>query len=157
MLLKNGFKCVSGRYNHELFQKESIEGPALEPPYIYPTGLVELPIQSTTDRHWFDDLRCADREAYNEWRRECGHRAVPEGWDCSWTDASALRDWSNYNLAVADFAHEHRLLWVACRHPYSHYLHDPHNLTLPALLEHWRKKTEKVLFCTLKDVSRLIT
>ena len=75
------------------------------------------------------------------------------GWQCPWTAPGALDDWIDYHGQCLDFAYEQRLLWVAVWHPYSHYLHDPDNRVLPALLEHARSKPEPVFLGTLRDVA----
>ena len=43
------------------------------------------------------------------------------------------------------------LLWVPVWHPYTHYLHDPENRALPALLAQAQAKSEPVLICTVRD------
>ena len=157
--LKNGFKWVSGRYNHGLYaqgQRFAVEASSAEPVYAYPTGLIELPVQGYTDRDWFDNLKCVDADAYAAWRREYGHKPVPQGWRCPWTHPNALNEWIAYNLAAADYAYENRLLWIPVWHPYSHYLHDPDNLMLTALLEHCAGKPEKVWICTVRDAVEMI-
>jgi hypothetical protein len=50
-----------------------------------------------------------------------------------------------------DIAYEQRLVWVACWHPYSHYLHDPENRMLPAMLQHCAAKPERVWVGTFRD------
>ena len=159
VILKNGFRWVSGRYNHDLYsqgQQFAVEASTREPVYAYPTGLIELPVQGYTDRAWFDALQCVDADAYAVWRREYGHEPVPQGWRCLWTPPNALDEWIAYNLAAADFAYENRLLWIPVWHPYSHYLHDPDNRMLQALLQHCAGKPEKVWVCTVRDAARML-
>lgn len=158
VIQKNGFKWVSGRFTGQLLGRRgstSTEGPALEPPYAYPTGLIEWPIQAATDRTWFDTLRCTDAEAYARWRKECGHKPIPKGWRAPWTDKDALDERIRYNQAVADFAYERSLACCLCWHPYSHYVHDPDNRALPALLAHCAAKPEKVWVCTMRDLVQM--
>ena len=159
VILKNGFRWVSGRYNHDIYsQGEGFarEASLREPVYAYPTGLIELPVQGYTDRAWFDWQECTDPDAYTAWRRAHGHKPVPPGWRCPWTAPDALERWIAYNLAAADFAYEHRLLWIPVWHPYSHYLHDPENRMLPALLEHCAAKPEKVWVCSVRDAAEML-
>ena len=126
-------------------------------PYSYPTGLIELPIQGWMDRGYFDMFKCVDQEAYDDWRAEHGHKPVPGDWKCPWTDDDALDGWIEYNLAALDFAYDNRLLWVPTWHPYSHYLHDPQNRMLPALLERARSKSEKVHVGTVRDAVQMLS
>ncbi len=154
VILDNGFRWVSGRYNHALYSQGlqfGLEAAAREPIYSYPSGLIEMTVQGYTDRAWFDTMKCIDAEAYQAWRVIEGHQPVPDGWQCPWTAPEALDEWIAHNLAAADFAYDNRLLWVPVWHPYTHYLHDPDNRMLPALLEHCAAKPEPVLVCTLRD------
>jgi hypothetical protein len=84
-------------------------------------------------------------------RGTSGSEPVPDGWTCPWTDSAALDGWIDYNLAALDHAYEHGLLWVPVWHPYTHYLHDPENRALPALLAHAQAKPEPVLICTVRE------
>ena len=68
----------------------------------------------------------------------------------------ALDEWIDYNLSVLDYTYEHGLLWVPVWHPYSHYLHDPENRTLPALLNHAAAKPDKVWVCTVRDAAGML-
>jgi peptidoglycan/xylan/chitin deacetylase (PgdA/CDA1 family) len=159
VILDNGFRCVSGEFDYEILKQDYtyfISAPSRNLPFAYPTGLIEVPFQGWTDRTWFDTYKLKDAEAYARWRKEYGHRPVPKGWNCPWTQPDALNEWIKLNLACLDYAYEHRLLWVVCWHPYSHYLHDPQNKMLPALLEAASNKPEKVWICTLRDVLRYI-
>ncbi len=157
VILDNGFHWVSCEYNFRVTPAsymEAISGPAQEVCYAYNSGLVELPIMSLTDRNFFDSLMCVDRAACDAWRQELGHRALPDGRaKAPWTREDALERWIEYNLATAEFACEHRLLWVAAWHPYTHLVHDPHNRTLPALLE-WASERDDVVVCTLRDAAQ---
>lgn len=158
-ILKNGFRWVTCHMDTTM-GKDGLDHDAAAPsrltPYAYPTGLIEIPIQGWMDRAYFDRFRCVDGEAYAEWRSEYGHKPVPEGWTCPWTDRAALDGWIDYNLAAFDFAYENGLLWVPTWHPYSHYLHDPENRALPALLEHARSKPRKVHLGTVRDAVKML-
>jgi len=156
VILDCGFRWVSCRYDATLQDHDpryAVEAPARDLPYAYPTGLVEFPIQGYSDRVWFDTVHCVDQPAYAAWRAAHGHRPVPSGWRrAPWTHPEALDRWISYNLAVADFVYQRRLAWVPCWHPYSHYLHDPENRMLPALLEHCAAKPERAWVCTMRDL-----
>jgi len=154
VILDNGFRWVSCEYNFRVGPDDymqTVSGPAREVCYAYDTGLIELPIMSLTDRNFFDSLMCVDRPAYDAWRAEHGHQPVGEGWQkAPWTREDALKRWIEHNLAVADFVYEHGLLWVIAWHPYSHYLHDPDNQMLGALLT-WAEIHDDAVVCTLRD------
>lgn len=158
-ILNNGFGWVTCHMDTTM-GKDGPDHDAAAPsrlqPYAYPTGLVEIPIQGWMDRSYFDMFRCVDREAYAAWRSEHGHKPVPDGWTCPWTDSRALDGWISYNLAAFDFAYANRLLWVPTWHPYSHYLHDPDNHMLPRLLEHARSKPEQVHIGTVRDAVKML-
>jgi peptidoglycan/xylan/chitin deacetylase (PgdA/CDA1 family) len=163
IIMKNGFHWVSCEWNRELVEQplqRAIEAPAHDVPYAYDSGLIELPLQGFTDRVWFETVKMEDRELYDAWRAEWGHRAVPPGSRAPWTTPDALDTWVDYNLATADYVYEHGLLWVICWHPYSHYVHDPENRMLPALLERCaakkKKKQDMAWVCTLRDAVALI-
>jgi len=159
IIMKNGFHWVSCEWNRTLLEQpleRAIEAPAHDVPYAYDSGLIELPLQGFTDRVWFETVKMADRELYDAWRAEWGHRAVPAGARAPWTAEDALESWIEYNLATADFTYDNGLLWVICWHPYSHYLHDPDNRMLPALLEHCAAKKEKAWVCTMRDAVGMI-
>ena len=163
IIMKNGFHWVSCQYDNTLAQQplqKAVEAAGRDLPYAYGTGLVELPLQGFTDRVWFETVKMEDRELYHAWRAEWGHREVPAGSRALWTTADALDTWIDYNLAAADYAYDHGLLWIACWHPYSHYVHDPDNRVLPALLTHCaaRKKREGDMawVCTLRDAVGMI-
>ena len=115
-----------------------------------------MPIQGWMDRLFFDFERNRDNDAMEAWRINEGHQPVPDGWTCPWTDAAALDDWIAYNLAALDHAYENGLLWVPTWHPYTHYLHDPANRALPALLAHARSKPEPVAVCTVRDAAAML-
>ena len=153
-ILESGFRWVSSHMDSTMglygFEHDA-SAPARLQAYAYPNGLIELPIQGWMDRIFFDFHRCNDLDAQDAWRRRDGHQPVPSDWTCPWTDATALDDWIAYNLAALDYAYEHRLLWTPVWHPYTHYLHDPENRALPALLEHAQAKPDPVLVCTVRD------
>ncbi len=71
--------------------------------------------------------------------------------------AGILDAWIEFNLAALDYAYEHRLLWTPVWHPYTHYLHDPQNRALPALLDHIRIKSEPVAMLTMREVCAALT
>ena len=159
IILDNGFRWVSCEYSDRLRSGDydaAVANPSADVPYAYDTGLIELPIQSWTDRSFFDTLQCVDQEAYQTWRVEHGHTPVAEGWRCPWTAADARERWIDYNLAVVDFAYERRLLAIICWHPYSHYLHDPEMRMLPALLAHCAGKPERAWVCTVRDACEMV-
>ncbi len=153
-ILDNGFRWVSCEYNFRASSDDymaTVAGPAENQPYAYDSGLIEVPIMSLTDRNFFDAIMCNDQEAYREWRVARGHDPVPEGWrKAPWTREDALKRWIEYHLAVAEEVYEQRLLWVICWHPHSHYLHDPENRMLPALLT-WAAERPDVIVGTLRD------
>lgn len=153
-ILDNGFRWVSCEYNFRVSFDDyhaTVTGPAENQPYAYDSGLIEIPIMSVTDRNFFDAIICEDAEVYREWRVARGHDPVPEGWrKAPWTRDDALDRWIEYNLAVAEEVYEQGLLWVICWHPHSHYIHDPENQMLPALLE-WAKMKGDVFVGTLRD------
>jgi peptidoglycan/xylan/chitin deacetylase (PgdA/CDA1 family) len=154
VILDCGSRWVSCQYDGTLQRHElryAIEAPGRDLPYAYETGLREFPIQGYTDRVWFDTLHCVDQAAYDAWRKARGHQPVAPGWRAPWTAPDALDRWIEYNLAVADLVYEQRLVWVACWHPYSHYLHDPENRMLPAMLKHCAAKPERVWVGTFRD------
>ena len=154
VILKNGFRWVTCHMDITMGQfgpNYDAASPGRLGAYVYPTGLIELPIQGWMDRGYFDSFKCADQSAYDHWRKEHGHKPVLDGWECPWTAEDALDGWIAYNLAALDFAYDNRLLWVPTWHPYSHYLHDPQNRMLPTLLERARSKSEKVHIGTVRD------
>ncbi len=154
IVLDNGFRWVSCEFNFRATAddyEQTISGPAENQPYAYDTGLVELPIMSLTVRTFFDTVMNVDRPAYEAWCAESGHRPLPDDWSkAPWTADEALDAWIDYNLRVADFCYENGLLWVVCWHPYSHYVHDPGNEALPALLQ-WAADRDDAIICTLRD------
>jgi len=163
IIMKNGFHWVSCEWNRELINSPleyAIEAAGRDVPYAYNSGLIEFPLQGFTDRVWFETVKMEDRELYDAWRAEWGHKAVPPGSRAPWTTANALDTWIDYNLAAADYAYEYGLLWIICWHPYSHYVHDPQNKMLPALLQ-WaagkkKKKKDQAWVCTLRDAVALV-
>ncbi len=154
VILDNGFRWVSCEYNFRASFDDyiaTVTGPAGNQPYAYDSGLVEIPIMSITDRNFFDAIMCEDAEVYREWRVTRGHDPVAEGWrKAPWTREDALDRWIEYNLAVAEEVYAQGLLWVICWHPHSHYIHDPENRMLPALLE-WASVRPDVFAGTLRD------
>jgi hypothetical protein len=159
VILKNGFKWVSGEFNEDFYWNERaywVSVPSRDLPYRYPEGLVEIPLQGWTDRMWFDIQPEVDQARLEAWRQAHGHRAVPEGWRAPWTPENALEDWIALNLETLDYAYRHRLLWTPVWHPYTHYLHDPDNRMLTALLQHAAGKQEKVWICTVRDAAEMI-
>jgi len=159
VVVKNGFRWVSCQYDNTLAKQpvqRAIEAAGRDVPYAYDSGLIELPIQGFTDRVWFEQVKMDDPELYDAWRAEWGHKAVPEGSRAPWTADDALDAWIEYNLAAADFAYDNGLLWIVCWHPYSHYLHDPDNKMLPALLERCAAKQEMAWVCTMRDAVGMI-
>ncbi len=153
-VLDSGFRWVSCHMDSSM----GLYGPAHDAAapsrlqaYAYASGLIELPIQGWMDRIFFDFHRCRDWDAQDAWRRTAGHQPTADGWTCPWTGAQALGDWIDYNLAALDHAYDHGLLWTPVWHPYTHYLHDPHNQALPALLAHARSKADPVLVCTVRE------
>ncbi|RJS85711.1 hypothetical protein CW702_00800 [Candidatus Bathyarchaeota archaeon] len=156
VILENGFTLVSGEFDYDLLKHKDwrymASAPSRNLPFIYPSGLIEVPIQGWTDRAWFDSYRIVNPRAYRDWRLRYGHKPVPEGWRCPWTDRGALSDWIKVNVDCLNYAYEHRLVWVLCWHPYSHYLHDPDNKVLPTFLEEASRKEGKILFWTMRDL-----
>ena len=161
IILKNGYRWVSGEFDYELLKKNIsksqdyeyiVSAPSRNRPFIYPTGLIEIPIQGWTDRTWFDSYMLSDPQSYVDWRRKFGHQPVDKGWRCPWTKPEALDMWIRINLDCLDYAYNNGLLWVVCWHPYSHYIHDPENKMLPAFLEAASRKAGRVWICTLRDV-----
>jgi peptidoglycan/xylan/chitin deacetylase (PgdA/CDA1 family) len=163
VIMKNGFRWVSCEWNRTLIEQpveQAIAAPARDVPYAYDSGLIEFPLQGFTDRVWFETVKMEDRGLYDAWRAEWGHKPVPPGSRAPWTRADALEAWIEYNLATAEFAYERGLLWIICWHPYSHYVHDPENRMLPALLG-WaastaKKKKGRAWICTLRDAVALV-
>lgn len=159
VILNNGYKWVSGETDHLLRERDHNDfagAPSRNLPFRYATGLIEIPMQGWMDRGWFDGHKFIDPEAYEHWREQYGHRPVPAGWKCPWTERDALEEWIQVNLACLNYAYDHGLLWVLTMHPYSHYLHDPENRVLPTILNAASQKSEKVWLCTLRDIIRCI-
>ncbi|MCD6359309.1 MAG: polysaccharide deacetylase family protein [Armatimonadetes bacterium] len=159
IILDQGFEYVSCRYSDNLRSGDwdaAVSNPSVDVPCRYDSGLIELPIQTWTDRSFFDTLRCVDRAALESFRAEWGHRRVPGGFRPAWTAPGALDEWIDYNLQVAQHVYDNRLLCVMAWHPYSHYLHDPDNRMLPALLEWAAAQPERVWVCTLRDACGMV-
>jgi hypothetical protein len=139
IILDKGFRWVSGEYSDNLRSGDlgaAVRNPSVDVPYAYDSGLIELPIQTWTDRSFFDTHQCVDRAALEAFKAEWGHKRLPDDWTgAPWTRPDALKRWLEYNLAVADYVYENRLLCVMCWHPYSHYVHDPDNQMLSVLLQ----------------------
>jgi peptidoglycan/xylan/chitin deacetylase (PgdA/CDA1 family) len=93
-------------------------------PRRYQTGLLELPIMGYSDRHWFDN----------------------QGRD--------LAGWIKHLQDCLDFAYDMGgRVYLPCAHPDTCSRHDPGLQTLPALIEHARRKHEPVLFVTHRQVA----
>lgn len=158
-ILKNGFRWVSGRHDgtHRGDMARVLRTADENVPYAYPTGLIEIPIQGLTDRTFFDTLKNAGPDRYQEWRKTQGGQAVPGRWKAPWTAPNALDEWSTYLRASVDYAYERRLLWVPTWHPMTHYLHDRENIVLRGFLEYCRTRPEKVWVCTVRDAAKMLT
>jgi peptidoglycan/xylan/chitin deacetylase (PgdA/CDA1 family) len=159
VILDNGFQWVSGEHDVAVYTQASDQwAQALERerPYLYPEGLVEIPSQGWSDRMWFDMRPEVDQAVIDTWRLSHGHRPVPAGWRAPWLVGSALEEWIALNLAMLDYAYEHRLLWVPTWHPYTHYLHDPECRMLESLLSHVAGKPDRVWVCTVRDAAQMI-
>lgn len=159
VILDHGYRWVSCRYAPELRSGDrdaAVRNPSVDPPFAYDTGLIELPIQTWTDRSFFDTHQCVDPAAWAAFRAEWGHKRLPEGFVPAWTAPDALKRWIEYNLAVADHVYQSRLLCVICWHPYSHYVHDPDNRMLPALLEWAASQPERVWVCTVREACGMV-
>ncbi len=158
VILKNGFKWVSCRFDGtNLKDREYVlRSPEINVPYAYPSGLVEIPFQGFTDRSFFDNVYCTDKDAYTKWRMQYGGQAVADGWRAPWTSEGILEDWMAYNRQAVDYAYEHGLLWVPVWHPTTHYYHDRENMALRDLLEYSQSKSEKVWVCTVRDAAEMV-
>jgi peptidoglycan/xylan/chitin deacetylase (PgdA/CDA1 family) len=159
-ILDAGFQWVSshtdatmGKYGaaHDVAAASRLQ------PYVYPTGLIEIPFHGWMDRIFFDFEHCEDPDALESWRRVSGHRPVPEGWICPWTSDGILDAWIEFNLAAFDYVYDHGLLWTPVWHPYTHYLHDPQNRALPTLLNHIQNKSEPVAMLTMREAGAALT
>ena len=131
----------------------ALEDPRRFPVHRYPEGLVEIPLHGWCDRGWFEDV-VGDADALLRWRREGGHRPVPEGWRCPWTRAGALDGFIDFHKRMFDFAYEHRLFIDFVSHPYGFYLHDPESRFLHEIVAHLRARPEPVWTGTLRDAIR---
>jgi len=160
IILDKGFRWVSGEYSDNLRSGElgaAVRNPSVDVPYAYDSGLIELPIQTWTDRSFFDTHQCVDRAALEAFKAEWGHKRLPDDWTgAPWTRPDALKRWLEYNLAVADYVYENRLLCVMCWHPYSHYVHDPDNQMLSVLLQWAELQPERVWVCTVRDACEML-
>jgi hypothetical protein len=106
-----------------------------------------------SDRSYYDSI-VGDPVQLLAFRKEYGHRPVPEGWRCPWTPPGALDRFIRIHQGCVDYAYEHGLLFDFIQHPYSAYLHDPENRLLRELLAHIRAKEEPVWVGTLRGVIR---
>jgi peptidoglycan/xylan/chitin deacetylase (PgdA/CDA1 family) len=160
VVLQNGFRYLSGEYSDVVYGQDWsfwVNSPERDLPYLYPEGLMEIPLQGWTDRMWFDMRPEVDQSVVNSWRAKYGHRPLPAGWEkAPWTPAGALDEWIALHLAILDHCYEEGLLYVPTWHPYTHYIHDPHNKTLRALLQRAAEKKEKVWVCTLRDAVAML-
>jgi len=159
VILKNGFRWVSCKADRNIVKNGNrylVEAARRDVPYVYPTGLVEIPIQGAMDRTFFDMAGFVDTDKYQEWRLVFGGKPVPAGWKAPWTPPDALDQWTTYHREAIDFAYENRLLWVPVWHPLSHYLHDRENSVLRRFLEYCRSKPERVWVCTVRDAAAML-
>ena len=159
MILKNGFRWLSGEYSESVYGQSAAEWvKAVETglPYRYPEGLVEIPFQGWSDRMWFDMRPEVDQNKIDFWRKVYGHRAVPAGWKAPWALPDALEGWIDLNLRTLDHLYDLGGMWVPVWHPYTHYLHDPEAQALSALLQHAASKPQKAWVCTLRDAVELL-
>jgi hypothetical protein len=159
VIVRNGFRWISGECDDIVYQHGMdfwVRAPERDQPYAYSNDLVEIPIQGWTDRMWFDMRPEVNQGVIASWREIYGHQPVPQGWKAPWTIENALEGWIELNLLTLDYAYEHRLLWVPCWHPYTHYLHDPDCRTLEAFLKHAGSKQERVWVCTVRDGTEMI-
>lgn len=159
VVLEHGYRWVSCRYAPQLRSHDwetAVRNCASDPPFAYDTGLIELPLQTWSDRWFFEGVQCVDPAALSNFRAQWGHQRVPEGFRPAWTAPGALEEWIEYNLAVGTYAYQNRLLCIMTWHPYSHYLHDPNNQMLPALLQWAVSQPERVWICTVRDACGLV-
>ena len=159
VILRNGFKWVSCRFDSTDLKNRDyvLASPAENVPYVYPTGLIEIPIQGYTDRSFFDNLLCENRQAYDGWRTEFGGTAVGKDWRAPWTSDGAVEEWKVYNRQAIDYAYDNHLLYVPTWHPTTHYYHDRDNVCLRDLLSYAESRDEKVWVCTVRDAAELIS
>jgi peptidoglycan/xylan/chitin deacetylase (PgdA/CDA1 family) len=156
VIVQNGFRWISGECDDLVYQHGLdfwVRAPDRNVPYGYSENLIEIPMQGWTDRMWFDMRPEVDQKSFGAWRQVYGHRPVPEGWRAPWPNENALGDWIDLNRRTLDYCYEQRLLWVPVWHPYTHYLHDPENRALEALLEHAASKAERAWVCTVRDAA----
>ncbi|MSS73840.1 MAG: hypothetical protein EXS64_20490 [Candidatus Latescibacteria bacterium] len=157
VILKNGFKWVSCRVDGTGWEDRDhvLRAPERDAPYVYPTGLVEIPFQGFTDRAFFDMFR-VDADKYHAWRKRDGGKPVARDWKAPWPAPNALEDWMAYHRQAIDHACERGLLWVPVWHPTSHYLHDRDNVVLRHFLEYCHTRPEKVWVCTVRDAAAML-
>ncbi len=159
VILDNGFRWVSCEYSENLRAGDwdaAVRNPSVDVPYAYDSGLIELPLQTWSDRSFFDTIQCVDPAALEAFKAEWGHKRLPEGFVPPWTAPDALELWIEYNLAVAQHLYDNRMFGVMCWHPYSHYVHDPDNQMLSALLEWAEMQPERAWVCTLRDACEML-
>jgi len=157
VILENGFKFVSGEINCHFDSlrsaSDAINDPVHFPAHQYPEGLIEIPIHGYSDREFFDFAPPRPDELM-KWRYEYGHKPVPDGWKCPWTDPNALDQFIAYARQTIDVAYENRKFCCLCCHPYSLYLHDRENRFLAEMMQHIQAKEEPVWIGTLRDAVR---
>jgi len=94
-------------------------------PRAYPNGLLEIPMSGYSDRHWFDN------------------------------QGRGLAGWIRHLQDCLDFVYDMGgLLYAPALHPDTHSRHDPGLATLPAVVEHVRKKHDPVRFVTYREVAQ---
>jgi hypothetical protein len=159
-ILKNGFRWVTGEYDALAYgrpREETVRAAERNQPYVYPEGLVEIPIQGWTDRMWFDMRPEVDRAVLDAWRTAHGHQPVPAGWRAPWAIEGALEGWIALNREILDHAYARGLMWVPCWHPYTQYLHDPEARILEDLLEYAAGKPKRAWVCTVRDAAEMLS
>lgn len=159
IILHNGFKFVSSQADWEICRKTDQEAASQSEymrPFVYPTGLVEIPITGFMDRHFFEWSRNIDPKRYESWRIKDSVKFPERGFKPPWTPDDALDQWIKYNKMAFDYAYDNRKIWTPVWHPASHYLHDPKNRTLETILEYAFSKPDKVYFGNTRDLISMI-
>jgi peptidoglycan/xylan/chitin deacetylase (PgdA/CDA1 family) len=159
IIVRHGFKWISGEFDDAVYDHDadfSARSASRNLPYAYSKDLIEIPFQGWSDRMWFDLRPEVDQSEIESWRAEYAHRPIPTPWSAPWPIENALDGWIESNRHTLDHAYEEGLLWVPVWHPYTHYLHDPQNRALEALLEHAASKSERVWVCTLRDAVQML-
>ena len=135
VILKAGIKFVSthlfvpgGRTASEKIPP-SIESISNSQPYLYETGLPEIPFCGYTDRQFFD---------------------VDQG------GKGNLEEWIEYLKKAVDFAYEHKLVYALVVHPSTSFKHDPEGKYLKQMLSYCREK-EGIIICTYRDIYNWIS